>query len=99
MSGADSRKKQQRGPCSFIEAAPSRNASETPSYLKPRSVLGPAVTRDDRRANQSVASESRSECPICRFSFAGRQGQWERDAHIQQCLESLTLDGTFDPHA
>lgn len=42
----------------------------------------------------AVARESPSECPVCSFSFGGRLGQWERQAHIQQCLENL--DGVFD---
>lgn len=35
------------------------------------------------------------ECPVCRLSFAGgRLGQWERQAHIQQCLDGL--EGVFE---
>lgn len=41
-----------------------------------------------------VASKGLSECPVCRLKFGGRQGQWERQAHIQQCLDSL--EGMFD---
>lgn len=42
----------------------------------------------------TVASKGLSECPVCRLKFGGRQGQWERQAHIQQCLDSL--EGMFD---
>eukprot|EP00904_Undaria_pinnatifida_P010034 jgi/Undpi1/6160/HiC_scaffold_20.g08644.m1 len=35
-----------------------------------------------------------SECPVCRLDFEGRQGQWERQAHIQQCLDSM--ESVFD---
>lgn len=45
-------------------------------------------------STKTVASNSPSQCPVCRLHFAGRQGQWERQAHIQQCLESL--EGVFD---
>lgn len=42
----------------------------------------------------TVASKGLAECPVCRLKFGGRQGQWERQAHIQQCLDSL--EGVFD---
>ncbi|CAN0042219.1 unnamed protein product [Sphacelaria rigidula] len=35
-----------------------------------------------------------SECPVCKFCFTSRVSQWERQAHIQQCLDSL--EGVFD---
>jgi len=47
---------------------------------------GPLATE-----NSTAASKGPLECPVCRLSFGGRQGHWERQNHIQQCLESLQL--------
>ncbi|CAM9464885.1 unnamed protein product, partial [Laminaria digitata] len=41
-----------------------------------------------------LATKGPSECPVCRLDFEGRQGQWERQAHIQQCLDSM--ESVFD---
>lgn len=35
-----------------------------------------------------------AECPVCQLRFGGRLVEWERQQHIQQCLESL--EGVFD---
>lgn len=42
----------------------------------------------------SVGSKGLSECPVCKVAFASRIGQWEKQAHIQLCLDSL--EGGFD---
>lgn len=44
--------------------------------------------------NAVSGTEGLSECPVCRLNFEGRQGQWERQAHIQQCLDSM--ESVFD---
>lgn len=41
-----------------------------------------------------LATKGPSECPVCQLDFEGRQGQWERQAHIQQCLDSM--ESVFD---
>lgn len=52
---------------------------------------GGVEMRTDKKAS---ATKGLEECPICRLSFAGgRLGQWERQAHIQQCLDGL--EGVF----
>lgn len=47
-------------------------------------------------ANKSTVAQKAkapAECPVCQLHFGGRLGDWERQQHIQQCLESL--EGVF----
>ncbi|CAM9327691.1 unnamed protein product, partial [Discosporangium mesarthrocarpum] len=34
-------------------------------------------------------------CPVCNFSFEAFLGQWERNAHVQKCLDEACLDEEF----
>lgn len=47
-------------------------------------------------SKSTVASKAKgpAECPVCQLNFRGRLADWERQQHIQQCLESL--EGVFD---
>lgn len=46
--------------------------------------------------NSTVAPKAKgpAECPVCQLHFGGRLAEWEKQQHIQQCLESL--EGVFD---
>ncbi|CAN0350116.1 unnamed protein product [Ectocarpus sp. 8 AP-2014] len=49
---------------------------------------GAAPARGPATTGRVSSSKGLTECPVCGVSFGGRQGQWERQAHVQQCLDS-----------
>ncbi|CAN0233470.1 unnamed protein product [Ectocarpus sp. 6 AP-2014] len=49
---------------------------------------GTAPARGPATTGRVSSSKGLTECPVCGVSFGGRQGQWERQAHVQQCLDS-----------
>ncbi|CAM9349048.1 unnamed protein product [Ectocarpus sp. 4 AP-2014] len=49
---------------------------------------GTTPARGSATTGRVLSSKGLTECPVCGVSFGGRQGQWERQAHVQQCLDS-----------
>lgn len=57
---------------------------------------GPAQVRVPAKNSIGALKEAKgpAECPVCQLHFGGRLADWERQQHIQQCLEGL--EGVFD---
>ncbi|CAM9366923.1 unnamed protein product [Scytosiphon promiscuus] len=88
-----------RGPVHDLCGAPSSRSSATAAVVRKggveiRGVLSPGRSTRAGVPHKRNAASGLEECPLCGLAFGGRQGQWEREAHIQQCLESS--EGMYD---